>query len=114
MGHLKAAKKFYTEGQPETSLSRHQSYQKIKAKEYILKNQLKETPLATITLSLNRWGNLLVDYTSVDNEEVRKELDKVSEEDGYENSHVIAGAIRLMEETFNKINEDMSNYIKAV
>ena len=74
----------------------------------------KETLLATVTLSLDKWGNLLVGGSSVNPEIMRKELDSLNAEDGYENSHVIAGAVRLFEETYNKLNQDVITYIKTV
>jgi len=52
--------------------------------------------------------------SSVNPEEMRKELDNLNEEDGYENSYVIAGVVRLFEETYNKLNQDVVTYIKTV
>ncbi len=51
-------------------------------------------------------------HTSVNPEETQKELDSLTE-DGYENSHVIAGVIRLVEETYNKLNQDLIAYIRV-
>ena len=84
-----------------------------RAKRASQKGGLKQTPLVTITLELDIWGNLLTNLQTVDPEKIREELDSLNKEDGYENSHTIAGGVRLFEEVYNKLNQDLMSYIKA-
>ena len=41
------------------------------------------------------------------------EIHNLNKEDGYENAHTVAGGVRLFEEAFNKLNQDLIVYIKA-
>ena len=84
-----------------------------KTKQLPQKGDLKQTLLATMTLGLDIWGNLLVNLQTVDPEKTRQELDNLNKEDGYENAHTVAGGVRLFEEAFNKLNQDLIVYIKA-
>jgi hypothetical protein len=50
---------------------------------------------------------------TVDPVKTQEELDSLNKEDGYENAHTIAGGVRLFEEAYNKLNQDLISYIKV-
>lgn len=71
--------------------------------------KMAEAVLVNITLSLRQDGAVVVDCDSIDPAELVAILDGGREV--YENAHTLASVVRIGREAYDKLNDDVRNFI---